>query len=118
MSGTTAIYSLDLKYNDEPMPFVIKTMEEIDEKLGGIADSPHRHNYYTVIWSFTATGKHIIDFKEYPIEPHHIFFVSPEQVHQVITDPKPTGYVILFTPEFLEKNSIRQDFIANLKLFH
>jgi YesN/AraC family two-component response regulator len=49
--------------------------------------------------------------------PDHIFFVSPDQVHQIISDPKPTGFVILFTPEFLEKNSIRKDFIVNLKLF-
>jgi len=111
------IYSLDLNYNGTPMPFVMKTMEEIDQQLGGISDIPHRHNYYTVIWSFTATGRHVIDFKEYPIIPNHLFFVSPEQVHQIITDPNPTGYVILFTPEFLEKNSIREDFIANLKLF-
>ncbi|HEY3370304.1 MAG TPA: helix-turn-helix transcriptional regulator [Prolixibacteraceae bacterium] len=111
------IYSFDLTYNDTPMPFVIKTMEEIDLQLGGISDNPHRHNYYTVIWSFTATGKHVIDFKEYPILPNQVFFVSPEQVHQIISDPGPTGYVILFTPEFLEKNSIREDFISNLKLF-
>lgn len=117
MPVTDKIYSLDLQYNDAPMPFVMKTMEEIDLGLGGISDNPHRHNYYSVIWSFSANGKHVIDFKEYPIIPNHIFFVSPSQVHQIITDPKPTGYVILFTPEFLEKNSIREDFIANLKLF-
>ncbi len=111
------IYSYQLIYNGAPMPFVIKTMEEIDEQLGGISDNPHRHNYYTIIWPLTATGKHVVDFKEYPILPHHVFFVSPEQVHQIITDPKPTGYVILFTSEFLEKSSIRPDFIANLKLF-
>lgn len=117
MPGKDKIYSLDLLHNGAPSPFVIKTMDEVDDRLGGISDDPHRHNYYTIIWPVTATGKHIIDFKEYPILPHHVFFVSPEQVHQVITDPKPTGYVILFTPEFLEKNSIREDFIANLKLF-
>ncbi len=111
------IYSYQLVVNGAPVPFVMKTMEEIDEHLGGIADNPHRHHYYTVIWPLTATGKHIIDFREYPILPHHVFFVSPEQVHQIITDPEPTGYVILFTSEFLEKNSIRPDFIANLKLF-
>lgn len=111
------IYSLDLLYNGAASPFVIKTMEEVDRQLGGISDDPHRHNYYTVIWPITATGKHIIDFKEYPITPNHVFFVSPEQVHQIITDPHPTGFVILFTPEFLEKNSIREDFIANLRLF-
>ena len=117
MQDKEKIYSYDLVYNGAPMPFVIKTMEEIDLEAGGIADNPHRHNYYTIIWPLTATGKHIIDFREYSIDPHHIFFVSPDQVHQIITDPNPTGYVILFTPEFLEKNSIRDDFIANLKLF-
>ena len=117
MSVKDNIYSLDLLHNGTPSPFVIKTMEEIDELMGGIADNPHRHNYYTVIWPLTATGKHVIDFKEYPILPHHLFFVSPEQVHQIITDPNPTGFVILFTSEFLEKNSIRNDFITNLRLF-
>jgi hypothetical protein len=58
------ISSLDLKFADAPAQFVIKTMEEIDNALGGISDLPHRHTYYTVIWSYTATGKHIIDFKE------------------------------------------------------
>lgn len=111
------IYSLDLKYNDLPVPFVFRRMEDIDMVQGGMADDPHRHNYYTVIWSFTAKGKHIIDFKEYAIEPGHIFFVSPWQVHQVITEPAPTGVVILFTPEFLQKNSIKEDFISNLRLF-
>lgn len=117
MSDKENIYSLDLIHNGNPSPFVIKTMEAIDELQGGIADNPHRHNYYTVIWPLTATGKHVIDFKEYPILPHHLFFVSPGQVHQIITNPKPTGYVILFTSEFLEKNSIRNDFITNLRLF-
>ncbi len=117
MSGKERIYSYNLMFNDAPAPFVIKTMEEIDKSLGGIADIPHRHNYYTVIWPLTATGKHIVDFKEYPIIPNHLFFVSPDQVHQIVTDPNPTGYVILFTPGFLEKSSIRKDFIVNLKLF-
>jgi len=117
MSDKVIIYNLDLVHNGNLAPFVMKTMEEIDQLMGGIADSPHRHNYYTVIWPLTATGKHIIDFREYPIAPHHLFFVSPGQVHQIITDPKPTGYVILFTAEFLEKNSIRNDFITNLRLF-
>ena len=111
------IYSHELMYNDTPMPFVIKTIEEVELLTGGITDLPHRHNYYTIIWSLQATGKHIIDFKEYPILPNDIFFVSPEQVHQVITNLGSTGFVILFTPEFLEKNSIRNDFISNLKLF-
>ena len=111
------IYSLDLLEAGAPASFVMRTMEEIGLRQGGIADDPHRHNYYSIIWSFTATGKHIIDFQEYSIEPRSIFFVSPGQVHQVITDPGPKGLVILFTLEFLQKHSIREDFISNLRLF-
>lgn len=111
------IQNLDLTYQGQPASFVIKTMEEIDRLQGGIADLPHRHNYFTIIHSYTARGKHIIDFKEYSIEPDEIFFVSPQQVHQVITEPEPTGMVILFTPEFLASNSIQEDFISNIRLF-
>lgn len=111
------IYSLDLLDAGAPASFVMRTMEEIDRRQGGIADDPHRHNYYSIIWSFTATGRHIIDFHEYRIEPRSIFFVSPGQVHQVITDKNPTGLVILFTQEFLQKHSIREEFISNLRLF-
>ena len=68
MSDKVIIYNLDLVHNGNLAPFVMKTMEEIDQLMGGIADSPHRHNYYTVIWPLTATGKHIIDFREYPIQ--------------------------------------------------
>ena len=117
MAGREKIYTLDLIYKGVPVPFLFRTMEEIDKAAGGIADNPHRHSYYTVIWPFSATGRHIIDFREYPVIQDHIFFVSPWQVHQVITDPHPTGYVILFTPEFLERSSIRNDFIPNLKIF-
>jgi AraC-like DNA-binding protein len=117
MPPSKKINTLPLLFKGVSMPFVIITMEELNRLSGGIADPPHRHDYYSVIWSITATGRHIIDFREYALQPNHIFFVSPEQVHQVITDADPTGYVILFTPEFLEKNSIRDDFISNLKLF-
>jgi len=111
------IYSLDLVFAGAPASFVMRSMEEIERDQGGFVDDPHRHNFYSIIWSFSATGKHIIDFHEYAIEPRSIFFVSPWQVHQVITNPKPKGLVILFTLEFLQKNSIREDFISNLKLF-
>jgi AraC family transcriptional regulator, transcriptional activator of pobA len=111
------ILSLDLMYNDIPMPFVIKGMNGLDNIAAGIEANPHRHNYYSIIWPFSGAGKHIIDFRDYPLLSDHIFFVSPFQVHHVkITSPL-SGYVILFTSDFLDRNSIRNDFISNLKLF-
>jgi AraC-like DNA-binding protein len=111
------INNIDLTYRDSPVPFVIQQMEEIAAEPEGTADDPHRHNYYTVLWTMSGSGKHIIDFREYPIEAGHIFFVSPEQVHQVILDGPSSGIVIRFTCDFLEKYSIREDLISNLRLF-
>jgi AraC family transcriptional regulator, transcriptional activator of pobA len=111
------IYSLDLLHDGTPVPFMIRSMDEIFSEQEGFVDEPHRHNFYSIIWSHSATGRHIIDFHEYPIEPNSIFFVSPWQVHQVITGPGPKGMLILFTPEFLQQNSIREDFISNIRLF-
>lgn len=111
------IYSLELLDDGVPASFMIKTMEEIADRQQGIADDPHRHNYYSVIWPFSGSGRHVIDFNEYPILPNHIFFVSPRQVHQIISGPETTGLVILFTPEFLMKNSIQENFISNIRLF-
>ncbi|UZR97070.1 AraC family transcriptional regulator [Chondrinema litorale] len=97
--------------------FTIKTMQDIEESLQGEVDTPHRHDYYTIIWAKEASGKHFIDFKEYAIENNSVFFISPGQVHQVIANVNPTGCVITFTPEFLTIHQISEDFINDLKIF-
>ncbi len=56
------IYNLDLIYNGSPVPFAISAMEKMTDEYGGIAEDPHRHNYYWVIWSITATRRRIIGF--------------------------------------------------------
>jgi AraC family transcriptional regulator, transcriptional activator of pobA len=117
MPDKERIFSLDLQYKDMPVPFVIKKLDGIDNLALGTEVNPHRHNYYSIIWPLAGGGKHIIDFREYPISPDHIFFVSPWQVHQVTVTSSLKAYVILFTSEFLDKNSIRNDFVSNLRLF-
>jgi AraC-like DNA-binding protein len=109
--------SYELQHDRQSASFVLRTMEEIDKVNQGKPDRPHRHNYYTILWSFTATGTHTIDFVDYEIGSQHIFFVSPGQVHQVRTDPDPSGVVLLFTSEFLQMNGIREEFIDRLKIF-
>lgn len=109
------VYSLDP--DDAGMYFSVRTMEEIDARAGGQADAPHRHDYFTILWSFTATGSHFIDFEEWPILPYHVFFIRPGQVHQVVTDPHPTGWIALFTRDFLSHSDIPEYLIDRLRLF-
>ena len=100
-----------------PLDLEIKLMSELYDKFNGLPDEPHRHDYFTIIWPIHAKGKHIVDFVEYELEPNAIFFISPGQVHQLITYSKPEGFAITFSCDFLTKSMIPAEFISDLHLF-
>jgi hypothetical protein len=70
------IDSLELMDKGVPAFFVLKTMEEIADRQKGIADDPHRHNYYSLIWPFGGSGRHMVDFNEYPILKNLLLFAG------------------------------------------
>ncbi|MBN2742482.1 MAG: helix-turn-helix domain-containing protein [Marinilabiliaceae bacterium] len=111
------IPSMQLMHGDLPVAFAYRTAGYIWDKTGGQPDVPHRHNFYTIIWIHQGRGKHYLDYREHDLAPDVIFFVSPGQVHQMVTDERPEGEVIMFTREFLDRHHIREDFIFNLGLF-
>lgn len=100
------------------LSFGISRTEEIYIKHKGIADDPHRHDFYTVLLIKEGKGKHIIDFKEFPIENKQIFFISPGQVHQVLEDIPTQGFAMVFSTQFLLENNIPLSFIDDLNLFY
>jgi AraC-like DNA-binding protein len=92
-------------------------MEQNYEEGKGLADPPHRHEYYTVIWVKEAKGRHLIDFKEYDLRKNQIFFIAPGQIHRIYTTEKPVGWVMTFHPDFLIESGIDPQFIHNINLF-
>mgnify|MGYP000356442481 FL=1 len=92
-------------------------MGEIHDRAGGKVDVPHRHDYYTVILIKEAKGQHIIDYHSYDLAPLQVHFVSPGQVHQVVTPSRPKGSVFTFSRDFLVENNIPESFISNINLF-
>lgn len=104
--------------DDASVHFRIAKMEDYYELRNGKVDTPHRHNYYTVLLVKKATGKHIIDFKEYDLTNDLVFFVSPGQVHQVIEYEKSFGYILTFSTQFLMHSNIPLSFIEDINLFN
>jgi len=117
MQHTEEIKTYELEKQGLSQSFVYKTMQQIALENDGQSDEPHRHNYYTVILASKVQGWHAIDFVKYPFESPCVFFVSPGQVHQVVTLGVPEGYVFLFTEDFLIQNTVNQRLIADLNLF-
>jgi len=98
--------------------FELKSMEEIYRNAMGAADSPHRHDYYTIIFIERGEGVHLVDFTEYKIEDRTIYFIQPGQMHQLVLTSEPKGWVITFTEEFLIANSIPEKLINDIYLFN
>lgn len=98
--------------------FALKRMEDIYRDAQGAPDSPHRHDFYTIIFIEQGEGIHFVDFAEYKIENQTIYFIQPGQMHQLVLTAEPVGWVISFTDEFLIANSIPEKLVNDIYLFN
>jgi AraC family transcriptional regulator, transcriptional activator of pobA len=81
------------------------------------ASSPHRHNYYEVLFFIKSGGIHEIDFNTYSIEKNSLHFVSPEQVHLLRREKQVTGYVMSFSKEFIYMDNESASLMESLPFF-
>ncbi|WP_028468720.1 AraC family transcriptional regulator [Neptunomonas japonica] len=65
--------------------------------------TPHRLNFYNLIFVEQGSGKHLIDFIDYNFEPGSFILVHPDQVHAYDLDADTRGEVLLFTKSFVEQ---------------
>lgn len=104
--------------NDLSQSFRIARMESIYAQNKGKIDSPHRHDFFTILICNKAKGSHHIDFNTYKLGKRQVYFVSPGQVHQLMEEDSSEGFTLLFTHNFLLKNNIPVHFIKDLNLFN
>jgi len=98
--------------------FGISKMEDIYHRRKGEVDVPHRHDYYTIILTHQALGKHSIDFHEFDLKDKQVYFLSPGQVHQIVEEKASVGFSIVFSTQFLIENNIPIHFVEDLNLFN
>lgn len=110
-------YSQVDKDNDA-VHFRISKIEDYYSERAGEPDSPHKHDYYTILLLNEGKGIHNIDFESYKLKRNQLYFISPGQVHQVIEKEQSFGYTIVFSEEFLLKNNFNPCFIMELDLFN
>lgn len=96
------------------IPFKLLRLEN---KTDYDPSEPHRHNYYEVFYFEEGDGQHMVDFEWLPIQPHSLHLVSPGQVHCVQRSLDSSGYVLLFSRDFLLSTAISKDDVLGLPLF-
>ncbi|WP_066506895.1 helix-turn-helix domain-containing protein [Abyssisolibacter fermentans] len=64
-----------------------------------------RLNFYLILYITSGKGRHEIDFKVYDFKAGDMIFVAQNQVHRFFPNTQATGYIILFTEDYLYINS-------------
>lgn len=96
--------------------FNIDRLEDYIPQNPGVSH-PHSHNFYHLAYIRKREGTHMLDFEARPAGDHTIYFMYPGQVHSWHFDAGTTGFVINFSPEFLDTNFIRSELLTRLPLF-
>lgn len=103
MTSEPRISVLDFRQPAAPaatdVPFEIGRLETTHRL--STSTRPHRHRFYQIIWIVDGAGVHAADFEEHVIQPQTVFLISPGQVHAVRVDRALSGYMLLFTADFL-----------------
>ncbi len=96
--------------------FDVDLIENIRSDAADINASitPHRHDFYQLIWCMEGDGFHVLDFNKADICRDRIFFCAPEQCHYVEkVSNMLKGYGIMFNDAFLSELSPK--FIYEIK---
>lgn len=80
--------------------------------------TPHVHTFYEILWFQEGTGSHFVDFREYPIRPGTIFFLSPGQVHHFDGSDAYKGVAIKLCTDFMQSRGGDSDLFVKYDLFH
>ncbi len=92
----------EFQLSADPLGGLPFKLEKLAAHTGYNPAAPHRHGYYELFLFLTGSGLHMIDFQEWDIVPGHLHFLNPGQIHYIRRAPETTGWVLKFTPDFLQ----------------
>lgn len=68
-----------------------------------IANIPHRVSFHNLLFITAGMGEHFVDFHQFPVSCGSVVFINKGQVHKLDVTNKPSGKLIIFTEQYLQK---------------
>ncbi len=101
-----------------PQEFEVVDIAELYKKYRNTITTPHRAEFYHIIWFEEGCPMHLVDFDPVKIKPNTILFLSKDIIH--CFDRKTTfeGKAILFTDSFFCRTETDTRFLRNTVLFN
>lgn len=83
------------------------SLMEMKRKSGAKKDTePHRHDHHTLLFLFSGTAEHDIDFATYRAGKRSVHFVHVNSVHILSRSVNSSGVAIMFTDAFADKTLV------------
>ncbi|AFD08469.1 helix-turn-helix domain-containing protein [Solitalea canadensis] len=79
---------------------------------------PHRHSFYQIMYISNGSGKYIVDFTTFEIEPGQIYFLSPGQIHSWEFSDDADGFIINFDESFFTAVCYNPYFLNEFPFFN
>lgn len=77
----------------------------------------HRHSFYHLVYFTKGAGLQQIDFKEYPVQPGLIYFMTPGQVHSWSFTEEVDGYIVNFSQAYFSSYLSNPQYLQNFNFF-
>lgn len=110
-----------LKYDFKeglPHEFEIVDLALLYTEFADEMTTPHRTEFYQIIWFESGDHKHMVDFDWLPIEPNTMLFVNKNSVQQFDPNGRFEGKAMLFTDGFFCKTETDTKFLKSTILFN
>lgn len=101
-----------------PIEFELVELRDLYKNHKEVMTSPHRTNFYHVLWFRKGIVTHSVDFKEVKIEPDTVLFLNKDVVHHFSDSGNFDGKAIMFTDSFFCKSEAHIKFLRNSILFN
>ena len=103
---------------DQNDDFELEKIPQFFDENGDHPFHPHIHHCYQIVWFIQGTGKHYVDFHEYPVEGQHVVFVSPGQIHWFDKTSRFDGVIIQFDESYLSDESQNDNVFLKYNIFN
>lgn len=101
-----------------PQEFEVIDISLLFKSFSKAMTSPHRAEFYQVIWFQEGYPTHIVDFKPLRIKPNTLVFINKGAVQQFDSNKNYTGKSILFTDSFFCQSQLDTKYLKHTILFN
>ncbi len=78
---------------------------------------PHRHDFYQIVLFTRGGGRHSIDFQQFEVLKHQVYYMAPGQIHTWDFEGGTDGYLVNFNESFFTSICHNPHFVRDFPLF-